>query len=94
MPTILITGANRGIGLECARQFAADGWTVLGYCRKPEAATELAAIDGVTVHALDVTDMASVDRLATAISDPIDVLLNNAGQSPRPRITFGSMDYD
>ncbi|MEK9945879.1 MAG: SDR family oxidoreductase [Alphaproteobacteria bacterium] len=93
MPTILITGANRGIGLECARQFAADGWTVLGCCRKPDAATELAAIEGVTVHALDVTDIASVDRLAKTISEPIDVLLNNAGQSLRPALEFGSMDY-
>ena len=94
MPTILITGANRGIGLESSLQFAADGWRVLACCRNPYAASELAAMDGITVHELDVTDMASVDRLAQKISDPIDVLLNNAGQSPRPPIEFGSMDYD
>jgi NAD(P)-dependent dehydrogenase (short-subunit alcohol dehydrogenase family) len=94
MPTILITGANRGIGLESARQFAADGWRVLACCRNPDAASELASLSGVTVHALDVTDIASVDRLAQQIADPIDVLLNNAGQSPRPSLEFGSMDYD
>ena len=78
MPTILITGASRGIGLESARQYAADGWKVLGCCRQPDAATALAAIDGVSVHALDVTDFAAVDTLAGIIDEPIDVLMNNA----------------
>ena len=94
MPTILITGANRGIGLESARQFAADGWNVLACCRNIETANDLASLSGVTVYALDVTDIASVDRLAQQITDPIDVLLNNAGQSLRPSLEFGSMDYD
>lgn len=93
MPTILITGANRGIGLESARQYAADGWQVIGCCRDPKGATDLAVIKGATVHALDVTDGASVDKLAADIDAPIDVLMNNAGQTSRPRLDFGTMDY-
>ncbi|MEQ8247852.1 MAG: SDR family oxidoreductase [Alphaproteobacteria bacterium] len=93
MPTILITGASRGIGLESARQYAADGWKVLGCCRQPATATDLARIEGVSVHALDVTDFAAIDALAGAINEPIDVLMNNAGQSPRPQLGFGNMDY-
>lgn len=77
--TILITGANRGIGLELARQYAADGWRVIGTARRPEAATELRAI-GAIVMPLDVTDQASVDRLARDLDgQAIDVLVNNAG---------------
>lgn len=93
MPTILITGANRGIGLESARQYAADGWQVVGCCRDPRGATDLAAIDGVTVLALDVTDGASIDALAAKMDAPVDVLMNNAGQTSRPRPDFGAMDY-
>lgn len=93
MPTILITGANRGIGLESARQYAADGWNVLGCCRNPDTATDLSAIDGVTVYALDVTDHAAIDTLAEKTTTPIDVLMNNAGQTSRPRLGFGDMDY-
>jgi len=94
VPTILITGANRGIGLESARQYAADGWTVLACCRDPAKAEALAAIDGITVYALDVTDGAAIDALAAAIDQPIDVLMNNAGQTTRPRPEFGNTDYD
>lgn len=93
MPTILITGANRGIGLESARQYAADGWQVLACCRNPYDATELAGINGVSVHSLDVTDHAAIDSLAAEVGAPIDVLMNNAGQTSRPRLGFGEMDY-
>ena len=80
--TVLITGANRGIGLELARQYAADGWRVIGTARKPESAGELGAT-GANVMQLDVTDQASVDRLAQHLSgQPIDMLINNAGIQP------------
>jgi len=93
MPTILITGASRGIGLESARQYAADGWTVLACCRTPDTASELKAIGGVSVHALDVTDIGAVDRLARSIDQPVDVLMNNAGQNMRPPRGLGDMNY-
>lgn len=81
--TVLITGANRGIGLEYARQFEAKGYTVIGTARKPGDATELAAL-GVRVEALDVTDAASVAALAKRLEGvPIDVLVNNAGIADR-----------
>lgn len=82
--TVLITGANRGIGLEYVRQYAARGWKVIGTARKPEEATELAALAAanprVVVERLDVTDFAAVDALAAKYQGkPIDILVNNAG---------------
>ena len=77
--TVLITGANRGIGLELARQYSATGWDVIGTARKPKAATELRKL-GAKIVQLDVTDQASVDRMAQSLSGtPIDMLINNAG---------------
>jgi NAD(P)-dependent dehydrogenase (short-subunit alcohol dehydrogenase family) len=87
MPTILITGANRGIGLELARQYAADGWNVLACCRSPENAHELnklAATSGgkISVHLLDVGNAAQRTSLAAQIKgQPIDILFNCAGVS-------------
>jgi len=85
MPVVLITGANRGIGLEHARQYAEQGWDVHATARRPESADALLALGNqhpqrISVHALDVTDHAAVDALAAELRDvPIDVLLNNAG---------------
>lgn len=106
MPTILITGANRGLGLEFSRQYAADGWRVIACCRNPEQANELqelaaGAVD-LTVEKLDVKDFAGIDALGEKYQGvPIDVLLNNAGIiGPIPidenikRQNFGTMEYD
>ena len=81
MPTVFITGANRGIGLEFARQYAADGWRVLAACRNPREAKELADLPGdVRVFALDVIDENQLPALARSLSDEaIDILINNAG---------------
>jgi len=77
--TILITGANRGLGLELARQYTATGWQVIGTARTLASAEELRGL-GVQVMQLDVTDQESVDRLALELHDrSIDVLINNAG---------------
>ena len=81
--TVLITGANRGIGLEFARQYAADGWHVIGTAREPAQATELRDT-GAEVLQLDVTDQQSVERLSRDLGDrPVDLLINNAGILPR-----------
>lgn len=81
MPTLLITGANRGIGLELTRRYAADQWTIIAACRNPQDATALTALKGnITLEALDVTDYAAVDALAAKYSGTaVDLLLNNAG---------------
>jgi NAD(P)-dependent dehydrogenase (short-subunit alcohol dehydrogenase family) len=91
--TVLVTGANRGIGLELARQYSAAGWQVIGTARNPEQAGELAAL-GVRIVQLDVTDPASVARMAAEVGDqPIDVLINNAGILPVMR-SLGDIDFD
>ena len=81
MPTVLITGANRGIGLELAKQYAGDGWSVIATARDPKNADGLSALKGdIRVEALEVTDEKQIKALAKALSGTaIDVLLNNAG---------------
>lgn len=99
MSTVLVTGANRGLGLEFARQYAADGWKVYAACRDPDAARELgqlAAESGgaIRVLALEVTDAASVRAAAGSLAgDPIDLLINNAGVGSPKKQRFGSLDY-
>jgi len=83
MPTVLVTGASRGLGLEFARQYAADGWRVMAAARDPAGSDALAALaktGDVRLHALDVADHAAIDALARALAgESIDVLINNAG---------------
>lgn len=81
---MLITGANRGLGLEWARQYAEAGWRVYASCRRPEEAGELNALAGrhsqLSVHRLDVTDSEQLRTLQLDLEEArIDVLLNNAG---------------
>ncbi|MBM3516085.1 MAG: SDR family oxidoreductase [Alphaproteobacteria bacterium] len=78
--TVLVTGANRGIGLEFARQYAARGYKVIATARDPAKADALKAAAGVIVERLDVNDHASVDALAAKLKGTaIDILVNNAG---------------
>lgn len=92
MPTVLVTGANRGIGLEFVRQYATDGWRVVATCRRPEAADELNAL-GVEVHRLDVADFSAVDALARSLAgQAVDLLVNNAGLYGE-RQALGGIDY-
>ena len=84
MPTVLITGANRGIGLEFARQYAADGWNVIATART--SSPDLDAL-GVTVKPLDLSDAAAVE--AFAIDRTLDLFIANAGTS-EPKETQGA----
>jgi len=99
MPTTLITGSNRGLGLELARQYAKAGWRVHATCRNPAAAADLAAAaaehDGrVAVHRLDVIRPDEIAAVAAAIGrEPIDLLLLNAGVHERTKRGFGETDY-
>lgn len=81
--TVMITGANRGIGLEFARQYGEDGWDVIGTARNPEEAEQLQSLRQVVeVLELDVTDRGSIDAVRGAVGDmtrDLDLLINNAG---------------
>jgi NAD(P)-dependent dehydrogenase (short-subunit alcohol dehydrogenase family) len=81
MPTVLITGANRGLGHEFATQYAKDGWTVIATCRTQDELPVLRQIEGdVQAHQLDVSKQEQVDALANELSGTaIDVLIANAG---------------
>ncbi len=92
--TVLITGANRGLGLEFARQYSAAGWKVIGTARSPEKATDLEDL-GVRVLQLDVADAESVAKMAAALADePIDLLINNAGMANRDGMSFETLSFD
>ncbi|MDO9371773.1 MAG: SDR family oxidoreductase [Gammaproteobacteria bacterium] len=99
MSSILVTGANRGLGLEFARQYATDGWRVVACCRHPDQARELAQLaaqhENISVHALDVENHKQIDALAHELRDtPIDILLNNAGvYGGGEDESFGTLNY-
>ncbi|HUJ54183.1 MAG TPA: SDR family oxidoreductase [Steroidobacteraceae bacterium] len=100
MPTILITGANRGLGLEFTRQYLAEGYTVIAACRTPHTAQALQQLErdsrgAVTLLEVDVADGASVKRAASRLPGAtIDVLVNCAGLIGAHGQTIGSLDYD
>jgi NAD(P)-dependent dehydrogenase (short-subunit alcohol dehydrogenase family) len=98
MTTVLITGANRGIGLEFARQYAAEGADVIACCRAPDKAEALSALAKTAklkVMALDVTSPKSVAALKTALAGrPIDIVINNAGVGGPRNEAKGTIDFD
>ena len=89
MPTILITGAGRGLGLELARQYAQDGWRVIGTLRSGDL--NKVGAEAVTV---DVTDFAAVKALPAKLKgEPLDILFCNAGIIGKRGMALGSFDY-
>jgi NAD(P)-dependent dehydrogenase (short-subunit alcohol dehydrogenase family) len=100
MPSTLITGANRGLGLEFARQYLADGWRVYAACRDPNTASELRRLaepndKNLQIMTLDVTNPANVKAAVSELDGrAIDLLLNNAGVMGARGQTVGNLDYD
>ncbi len=98
--TILITGANRGIGFELTQQYAEVGWRVIACCREPDKAQELDGVrndyrERVSIHRLDVTNSEHIKALATSMEDTaIDILLNNAGTYGQRDASLGNTDED
>ncbi len=86
MPTVLITGANRGIGLEFARQYSQDGWEVIATAR--HSSPELAAL-GVRIEPLDLSDAGAVAALPGSINSSLDLFIANAGTN-HPMDTDGA----
>lgn len=95
MTTVLITGANRGIGLEFTRRYAANGAHVIACCRNPAKAEALGGLTGVRVLSLDVTDATSVAAMAAAVGGaPVDIVIANAGTYGPERQSAVDCDYD
>ena len=100
MTNVLITGGNRGIGLELARAYANDGAHVFAFCRDPASAEQLNALASsangrVTVAGVDVGDGASIAAGKEVMGDaPLDILINNAGVLGGHPQTLESIDFD
>lgn len=93
MPTILLTGASRGLGIEFVKYYAAAGWRVHACARDADAAALTALGGDVRRHKLDVTDFAATAALATTLKgEAIDVLLANAGIAGREAGELGQID--
>jgi NAD(P)-dependent dehydrogenase (short-subunit alcohol dehydrogenase family) len=99
MPTVLITGANRGLGLEFCRQYAEKNWNVIACCRNPAQANELNRLSyqsgNIQVEELDVAKLKQIDSLSKKLAETsIDVLINNAGvYGDQGSRGFGHLNY-
>jgi NAD(P)-dependent dehydrogenase (short-subunit alcohol dehydrogenase family) len=94
--TVLITGANRGLGLEFVKQYALDNYEVIACTRminKKDALHKLqASFENVSIHILDVENFLSIDQFAKTLKKPIDILINNAGIYPNS--SFDDINYE
>jgi len=99
MATVLVTGANRGLGLEFTRQYLAEGHAVIAVCRDPSRAKDLQSVArgpkaALTLVAADVTDGDSVRRAAGEVQGAVDILINCAGVIGARGQRLGSIDYE
>ncbi|SVB74841.1 uncharacterized protein METZ01_LOCUS227695, partial [marine metagenome] len=107
MPTVFVTGANRGLGYEHVKQYAHKGWKIIACAREPEKANELQELraeygDNFIIEQLDVVNHQDIDKLSRKFKNtPIDVLINNAGTSGPLGVpgamayqTIDNMDYE
>lgn len=95
--TVLITGANRGIGLEFVRQLTVRKWRIIATARRPDDAVELQALAAedpdIIIEQLDVTDHERIDALAEQYKDlPVDILLLNAAMGPTPHTAMTQLE--
>lgn len=98
MPHALITGANRGLGLEHTKQLLARGWTVSAACRNVDDAEALKALDPgegrLQLFAYDAADADAAGMLAKSVTAPIDLLFANAGLMTQETRSFGSAGHE
>lgn len=99
MPSVLVTGAGQGLGLELARQYAQEGWRVYATCLDAAAPVDLQELvrehGDLSVHVMDVTNRNQVAKVAAELGDvAIDVLINNAGIKGGDEQPFGTLDYE
>ena len=94
--TVLITGANRGLGLEFVKQYALDNYEVIACTRKINKKDDLhrlqASFENISIHTLDVENFLSIDQFAKTLKKPIDILINNAGLYPNS--SFDHINYE
>jgi len=94
--TVLVTGANRGLGLEFVKQYATDNYEVIACVRKLNKKDSLhklqASYKNISIFELDIQNFTSIDQLAKTLKKPIDILINNAGVYPDSSIDH--IDYD
>lgn len=94
MKTALITGANRGIGLELAKQLKDEGYYIIGCCRAPHEAKELSKLADEVIK-LDVTNDEDIESLQKTLNEkPIDLLVHNAGTSGKKGVTIGNVNRE
>jgi len=107
MPTVFVTGANRGLGFEHVKQYAEKNWEVIACSRNPEQSNELSLLrdqypDNLIIEKLDVTNFDEITALSEKYKDkPIDILINNAGTLGPKGVpeamgyqNIGHMDYE
>jgi NAD(P)-dependent dehydrogenase (short-subunit alcohol dehydrogenase family) len=96
MPTVFITGANRGLGLEFSRQYSSEGWEVIASCREPNLTHELKSIQGnIKICQMDINDLTQIKKVSLEYHNyPIDILINNAAEhGPNDSTaTFGNLN--